>query len=109
MLGYAEIVDPWMVEVTLNEGGTRRLTTRSIIIATGASPSIPPLPGLDEVGYVTTDTLWEEFAALESPPRRLAILGGGPIGCELAQSFARLESTVTQIEALPRLLNREID
>ncbi len=107
MQGYARLIDPWTVEVSLNEGGTRRLTTRSIVIAAGASPSIPPLPGLEEVGYVTTDTLWEEFAALEAPPRRLAILGGGPIGCELAQSFARLGSSVTQIEMLPRILLRE--
>jgi pyruvate/2-oxoglutarate dehydrogenase complex dihydrolipoamide dehydrogenase (E3) component/uncharacterized membrane protein YdjX (TVP38/TMEM64 family) len=105
--GYAKLVDPWTVEVALNEGDTRRLTTRSIVIAAGASPSVPPLPGLEEVGYVTTDTLWEEFAALEVPPRRLAILGGGPIGCELAQSFARLGSTVTQIEMLPRILMQE--
>lgn len=105
--GYAKIVDPWTVEVALNEGGTRRLTTRSIVIAAGASPSVPSLPGLEEVGYVTTDTLWEAFATLESPPRRLVILGGGPIGCELAQSFARLGSTVTQIEMLPRILTRE--
>jgi pyruvate/2-oxoglutarate dehydrogenase complex dihydrolipoamide dehydrogenase (E3) component/uncharacterized membrane protein YdjX (TVP38/TMEM64 family) len=107
MQGYARIVDPWTIEVTLNEGGTRRLTTRNIVIATGSSPSVPALPGLEEVGYVTSETLWEEFAALESPPRRLAVLGGGPIGCELAQSFARLGSTVTQIEMLPRLLIRE--
>jgi pyruvate/2-oxoglutarate dehydrogenase complex dihydrolipoamide dehydrogenase (E3) component len=107
MQGYATIVDPWTVEVTLNEGGTQRLTTRSIVIATGASPSIPTVAGLAEVGYVTSDTLWEEFAALESPPPRLVILGGGPIGCELAQSFARLGSSVTQIEVLPRLLIRE--
>jgi pyruvate/2-oxoglutarate dehydrogenase complex dihydrolipoamide dehydrogenase (E3) component/uncharacterized membrane protein YdjX (TVP38/TMEM64 family) len=107
MKGYAKIVDPWTVEVALNEGDTRRLTTRSIVIAAGASPSVPSFPGLEEVGYVTTDTLWEEFAALESPPHRLAILGGGPIGCELAQSFARLGSAVTQIELLPRILSRE--
>jgi pyruvate/2-oxoglutarate dehydrogenase complex dihydrolipoamide dehydrogenase (E3) component/uncharacterized membrane protein YdjX (TVP38/TMEM64 family) len=107
MQGYATIVDPWTVEVTLNEGGTQRLTTRSIVIATGGSPSIPTVAGLDEVGYVTSDTLWEEFAALESPPPRLVILGGGPIGCELAQSFARLGSSVTQIEVLSRLLIRE--
>ena len=107
MKGYAKIVDPWTVEVALNEGGTRRLTTRSIVIAAGASPTVPSLPGLEEVGYVTTDTLWQDFTALESPPRRLAILGGGPIGCELAQSFARLGSTVTQIEMLPRILTRE--
>ena len=107
MQGYANIVDPWTVEVTLNEGGTRRLTTRSIVIAAGARPFVPSVPGLETVGYVTTDTLWEEFAKLESPPRRLAILGGGPIGCELAQSFARLGSTVTQVEMLPRILIRE--
>jgi pyruvate/2-oxoglutarate dehydrogenase complex dihydrolipoamide dehydrogenase (E3) component/uncharacterized membrane protein YdjX (TVP38/TMEM64 family) len=107
MQGYAKIVDPWTVEVALNEGGTRRLTTRSIVIATGSSPSVPSLPGLEQVGYVTSETLWKEFAGLESPPRRLAVLGGGPIGCELAQSFARLGSTVTQIEMLPRLLIRE--
>ena len=105
--GYAKIVDPWTVEVALNEGDTRRLTTRSIVIAAGGSPSVPSVPGLEEVGYVTTDTLWEEFTALETPPRRLAILGGGPVGCELAQSFARLGSTVTQIEMLPRILIRE--
>jgi pyruvate/2-oxoglutarate dehydrogenase complex dihydrolipoamide dehydrogenase (E3) component/uncharacterized membrane protein YdjX (TVP38/TMEM64 family) len=105
--GYAKIVDPWTVEVALNDGDTRRLTTRSIVIAAGASPSIPSVPGLEEVGYVTTDTLWEEFAALEAPPRRLTVLGGGPVGCELAQSFARLGSTVTQIEMLPRILIRE--
>jgi pyruvate/2-oxoglutarate dehydrogenase complex dihydrolipoamide dehydrogenase (E3) component/uncharacterized membrane protein YdjX (TVP38/TMEM64 family) len=107
MKGYAKIVDPWTVEVALNERDTRRLTTRSIVIAAGSSPSVPSFPGLEEVGYVTTDTLWEEFAALESPPHRLVILGGGPIGCELAQSFARLGSTVTQIEMLPRILSRE--
>jgi len=107
MKGYARIIDPWTVEVALNEGDPRRLTTRNIVIATGASPSVPSLPGLEDVGYVTTDTLWEEFSALEAPPRRLAILGGGPIGCELAQSFARLGSTVTQVEILPRILMRE--
>lgn len=105
--GYARIVDPWTVEVALNEGDTRRLTTRNIIIATGSTPSVPPIPGLDDVGYLTTETLWDELASCEAPPRRLVILGGGPIGCELAQAFARLGSTVTQIEVLPRILIRE--
>ncbi len=105
--GYARIVDPWTIEITLNDGGTQRLTTRSIVIAAGARPAIPPLPGLDEVGYVTSDTLWDEFAKLDAPPARLVVLGGGPIGCELAQSFARLGSTVTQIEMAPRILIRE--
>ncbi|CAA0096174.1 Mercuric reductase [Halioglobus japonicus] len=105
--GYARIVDPWTVDITLNEGGSQRLTTRSIVIAAGASPFVPPLPGLDDVGYVTSDTLWDEFAQLDKAPARLAVLGGGPIGCELAQSFARLGSQVTQIEMSPRIMMRE--
>ena len=95
------------MEIALNEGGTRRLTTRSIVIAAGASPFVPPLPGLEDVGYVTRDTLWDAFAQLEKAPERLVVLGGGPIGCELAQSFARLGSQVTQIEMLPRIMMRE--
>ena len=105
--GYARIVDPWTVEIKLNDGGTQRLTTRSIVIAAGAQPFVPPLPGLDEVGYVTSDTLWDAFAKLDAPPARLVVLGGGPIGCELAQSFARLGSKVTQIEMGPRIMIRE--
>lgn len=105
--GRAKIVDPWTVEVTLNDGGIQRLTTRSIVIAAGARPFVPPLPGLDDVGYVTSDTLWDEFAKLDVPPARLVVLGGGPIGCELAQSFARLGSQVTQVEMAPRIMIRE--
>ncbi|HND59095.1 MAG TPA: FAD-dependent oxidoreductase, partial [Thauera aminoaromatica] len=90
--GRARIVDPWTVEVALNEGGTRRLSTRSIVIATGARPTVPDLPGLEAVGYLTSDTVWDAFAALDAPPRRLLVLGGGPIGCELAQACARLGS-----------------
>ena len=105
--GYARIIDPWTVEIALNTGGTRRLTTRSMVIAAGASPFVPPLPGLDDVGYVTSDTLWDAFAQLDRAPERLVVLGGGPIGCELAQSFARLGSQVTQIEMLPRIMMRE--
>jgi len=108
--GYARIVDPWTVEVTLNNGEgniIQRLTTRSIVIATGSRPFVPPLPGLDDVGYVTSDTLWDEFAKLDAPLARLVVLGGGPIGCELAQSFARLGSKVPQIEMAPRIMIRE--
>ncbi len=105
--GHARIVNPWTVEVSLNEGGTQTLTTRSIVIAAGARPLVPPLPGLEEAGYVTSDTLWEAFAQLDEVPRRLVILGGGPIGCELAQAFARLGSQVTQVEMAPRLMLRE--
>ncbi|MET0985055.1 MAG: FAD-dependent oxidoreductase, partial [Steroidobacteraceae bacterium] len=105
--GYATIVDPWTVQVARNDGGTQRLTARSIVIATGGTPIIPPIPGLDAGGCVTSDTLWDEFATLASPPKKLVILGGGPIGCELAQCFARLGSDVTQVEMAPRLLLRE--
>ncbi len=105
--GYAKIIDPWTVEIKLNSGATQRLTTRSIVIAAGARPFVPPLPGLDDVGYVTSDTLWDAFAKLDAPPPRLVVLGGGPIGCELAQSFARLGSHVTQVEMAPRLMGRE--
>ena len=105
--GYAKLINPWTVEIALNGGGTQRLTTRNIIIATGARPFVPPLPGLDTVGYVTSDTLWDEFAQLEAVPQRLVVLGGGPIGCELAQAFARLGSQVTQVEIGPRIMARE--
>lgn len=105
--GYARIRDPWTVEVTLNEGGTRLITARSIVVAAGARPFVPPLPGLDDVGYVTSDTLWDEFAKLDAPPARLVVLGGGPIGCELAQSLARLGSQVTQVEMAARIMIRE--
>ncbi|MBA3059895.1 MAG: FAD-dependent oxidoreductase [Gammaproteobacteria bacterium] len=105
--GYARIVNPWTVEIKLNSGEVQRLTTRSIVIGSGARPFVPPLPGLDDVGYVTSDTLWDEFAKLDTPPARLVVLGGGPIGCELAQSFARLGSKVIQVEMAPRIMIRE--
>lgn len=105
--GYATIIDPWTVEIKAHDGSIERLTTRSIVIATGAHPFVPPLPGLDNVGYVTSDTLWETFGNLDAPPKHLVVLGGGPIGCELAQSFARLGSKVTQIEMADRIMLRE--
>jgi pyruvate/2-oxoglutarate dehydrogenase complex dihydrolipoamide dehydrogenase (E3) component/uncharacterized membrane protein YdjX (TVP38/TMEM64 family) len=105
--GYARLIDPWTVEIQLNDGGIQRLSSRSIVLATGARPFIPPLPGLDDVGYVTSDTLWEEFAKLEDAPKRLVVLGGGPIGCELAQCFARLGCSVTQVEKGSRIMSRE--
>ncbi|MGB0846632.1 MAG: FAD-dependent oxidoreductase [Thiolinea sp.] len=98
--GEARIVDPYRVEVN---GET--LTTRNIIVATGARPLVPPIPGLDQVDYLTSDTVWE----LEEQPERLVVLGGGPIGCELAQAFARLGTHVTQIERSAEILIREDD
>ena len=105
--GYGRLVNPWTVEVALNDGSTQRLTARSIVIAAGARPFVPLLPGLDDVGYVTSDTLWDGFAKLDEVPKRLVVLGGGPIGCELAQSFARLGSQVTQVEMGARIMVRE--
>jgi len=96
--GEARVTSPYTVEVN-----GRTLKTRSIIIATGASPFVPPIPGLKEAGYLTSDNLWE----LRDKPERLVILGGGPIGSELSQTFARLGCQVTQVEMAPRIMGRE--
>lgn len=101
--GEARIVSPWEVEVALADGGVQRLTTRAIVIAAGARPLVPPIPGIDQVGCLTSDTVW----SLRKLPGRLLVLGGGPIGCELTQAFARFGAKVTQVEMLPRLLVRE--
>ena len=105
--GYATIIDPWTVEIARNEGGTQRLTTRSIIIASGADPVVPPISRIKDSGYLTSETLWDTFAKLDKAPARVIILGGGPIGCELSQALARLGSNVTQVEMMPELLGRE--
>lgn len=107
--GYARITDPWTVEIKRHDGQIQRLTTRSIVIAAGSKPRLPDLPGLNDVGYLTSDTLWTEFAELDAIPERLVVLGGGPIGCELSQAFARLGASVTQIEHGPRVMPREDD
>jgi len=96
--GEAKITSPWTVEVN-----GKTLSTRSIIIATGARPFVPPIKGLNEINYLTSDNLWE----MRNLPKRLVVLGGGPIGCELTQAFCRLGSQVTQIEMLPRIMVRE--
>jgi len=107
VLGYARITNPWTVEITRHDGSKQVLTTRNIVIAAGARPFVPPLPGLDRVGYVTSDTLWDDFAKLDDMPQRIVVLGGGPIGCELSQAFARLGAEVTQIEMAARIMIRE--
>lgn len=109
VIGQAKIKTPWEVEIALRDddgkptGETRTLTTKNIVIATGAQPLVPPIPGIDEVGYLTSDTVW----TIREQPKRLLVLGGGPIGCELAQSFHRLGSQVTQVEMAPRIMGRE--
>jgi pyruvate/2-oxoglutarate dehydrogenase complex dihydrolipoamide dehydrogenase (E3) component/uncharacterized membrane protein YdjX (TVP38/TMEM64 family) len=101
--GEANITSPWTVEIARHDGSKQTLASRAIVIAAGAAPFVPPIPGIEEVGYVTSDTLW----ALRELPQRLVVLGGGPIGCELAQCFARLGAKVTQVEMLPRIMIRE--
>lgn len=96
--GAAKIISPWEVEV---DG--KVLTTQNITIATGASPFVPPIPGLDQITPLTSENLWQ----LEELPKRMIILGGGPIGCEMAQSFNRLGSQVTQIEMMDRIMGIE--
>lgn len=105
--GQARLIDPWTVEVRLHDGGTRRLTTRAVVLATGARPVVPAIPGIESVGSLTSETLWEALAQLDAAPRRLLVLGGGPMGCELAQALQRLGSQVTLLEQGPRLLMRE--
>ncbi|HET9639910.1 MAG TPA: FAD-dependent oxidoreductase [Allosphingosinicella sp.] len=101
--GHAKLVDPWTVEI---DGG-ERLTARAIVIAAGGEPAVPPVPGLAESGYLTSDTMWERLRGRERMPGRIAIVGGGPIGTEMAQAFARLGAAVTQVEHGPRLLPKE--
>ncbi|MGA0034069.1 MAG: dihydrolipoyl dehydrogenase family protein, partial [Burkholderiales bacterium] len=100
--GEAKITSPWSVEVK-TPAGAQTLTTRGIVIAAGARPFVPPIPGINDVGCLTSDTVWE----LRTLPKRLVVLGGGPIGCELTQCFARLGSQVIQVEMLPRIMIRE--
>jgi len=96
--GDAKIVSPWEVEV-----GGRRLSARSLVVATGSKPVIPPIDGIGDIDYLTSDTVWE----IDTRPERLVVLGGGPIGCELTQAFSRLGSKVTVVQRDDQLLNRE--
>jgi len=96
--GDAKITSPYSVEVN-----GRTINTRAIIIATGGRPMVPPVPGLNEVGYLTSDTIW----TLRELPKRLLVVGGGPIGCELAQAFNNLGAEVTQVDMAKRIMPRE--
>lgn len=100
--GEATIESPWQVRVKTLDG-EQRLSTRSIVIATGAKPLVPKFEGLEHIDYLTSDSLWH----LRTLPKRLLVLGGGPIGCELAQAFQLLGSQVTIVEMGPRLLANE--
>jgi dihydrolipoamide dehydrogenase len=100
--GEATIVSPWEVKIK-TATGEKTLTTKNIVIAAGARPFIPPIPGLVEANPLTSDNVWN----LRKLPKRLVVLGGGPIGSELTQCFARFGSQVTQVEMLPRILMRE--
>ena len=96
--GEAKIISPY--EVSVNG---KFLTTRNIVVGTGARPSIPPIDGIDNVEYFTSDTIWD----IREQPKNLLVLGGGPIGSELSQAFARLGSNVTQVERNKRLIPKE--
>ena len=100
--GSAKVISPWQVEVTRGNE-TQVISTRSIVIATGARPFVPPISGLEDVGYFTSDNIWQ----LREKPKRLLVLGGGPIGCELAQAFSQFDIQVTQVERAPRIMARE--
>ncbi len=100
--GTARVSSPYEIEVT-GKDEKRIVTTRAMIIATGARPFVPPIPGLESIGYLTSDTVWQ----IRTLPKRLVVLGGGPIGCELAQSFARFGSQVTVVEMQSQLMGRE--
>ncbi len=101
--GSAKILSPWEVEITLDNGTKQKLTTKNIVIAAGARPFVPPIPGLAECKPLTSDNVWN----IRVLPKRLVVLGGGPIGSELTQCFARFGSKVTQVEMLPRIMIRE--
>ena len=98
LTGEATIRSPWEVEIN-----GKTISSRAIIVATGARPMVPPIPGLDQIDYLTSDTVWN----LRQRPERMVVLGGGPIGCELAQSFQRLGVKVSLIQRGPQVMPRE--
>ena len=100
LLGEAKLKDPWTVEVN-----GKTFTSKNIILATGAEPFVPDIPGLEQVNYYTSDTIW----GIQELPKNMVVLGGGPIGCELAQCFARLGANVSQVERGKHIMSREDD
>jgi pyruvate/2-oxoglutarate dehydrogenase complex dihydrolipoamide dehydrogenase (E3) component/uncharacterized membrane protein YdjX (TVP38/TMEM64 family) len=101
--GTAKILSPWEVEIVREDGSKQKLTTKNIVIAAGARPFVPPIPGLADVNPLTSDNVWN----IRTLPKRLVVLGGGPIGSELTQCFTRFGSQVTQVEMAPRIMIRE--
>ena len=97
-IGEGEVVSPWHVRVN-----GKTISTRNIVISSGAEPFVPPIENIDSVDYLTSNNLWE----LQERPGKVVVLGGGPIGTELTQAFGRLGSQVTQVELLPNILPRE--
>lgn len=105
VIGQGKIISPWEVEIQHSDGRIEVRSAANIIIATGGQPRIPPIPGLDQVSYYTSNTLWQ----IKTLPKRLVVLGAGPIGCELGQAFARLGSQVSMVDKGAFLMPREDD
>jgi len=101
--GRARILSPYEVEITYGDGGQKIVSAERIVVASGARPFVPPIPGLEKIGYYTSDTIW----GIQEQPNDLMIMGAGPIGCELAQAFSRLGTKVTLVDMAPRVLPRE--
>jgi pyruvate/2-oxoglutarate dehydrogenase complex dihydrolipoamide dehydrogenase (E3) component/uncharacterized membrane protein YdjX (TVP38/TMEM64 family) len=106
--GHGRLIDPWTVAIRRGDGSEeQRLTAPAIVLATGASPVLPDLPGADGVGLLTSETVWQALRHCPLASPRLVVMGGGPVGCELAQALARLGARVTLLQRGPQLLSRE--
>ncbi|MCX5930676.1 MAG: FAD-dependent oxidoreductase, partial [Cyanobacteria bacterium] len=105
--GHGRLIDPWTVAINGSDGQEQRLTAPAIVLATGASPVLPDLPGAEAVGLLTSETLWQALRDCPLASPRIVVMGGGPIGCELSQALARLGARVTLLQRGPQLLSRE--
>ena len=105
--GHGRLIDPWTVAITTRDGQEHRLTAPAIVLATGASPVLPDLPGAEAVGLLTSETVWQALRDCPLASPRIVVMGGGPIGCELSQALARLGARVTLLQRGPQLLSRE--